>query len=182
MVKRSEQMTLNKSNLTHIGKVLDAHGIRGDIYCYVFSGDASWVPKLRTVYLNEVKFNVLRAKAFKKGFIASLEEVTDRNRAEELKGAEVRVDSGLFVSKNGEAFYLVELLNFQVTDKQLGSIGVIEAFSSNGIQDLLIVKSEGKVYEIPFVKDFVANIDYNNKIINMQLPEGLLEINETTNE
>lgn len=167
-----------KQKHTHIGKVIDAHGIKGDIYCYVFSGDTSWVTRLKTVYLKDKSYKVLRAKAFKKGFIATLDGVTDRNCAEELKSLEVWVDSQLFVSKDGEAFYLIELLNFTVMEKNLGEIGRISAFSSNGIQDLLVVTSEAKNFEIPFVKDFVIKIDNFEKVIYMHLPEGLLEINE----
>ena len=171
-------MTKDNKSLTLIGKVLDAHGIKGDIYCFVFSGDASWVPKLKEIYLNENKFIINRAKPFKKGFIANLETVTDRNRAEELKGADVRVASQMFISQPGEAFYLVELLNYTVRDKVLGQVGAVESFSSNGIQDLLVVQGSGKSYEIPFVKEFVTRIDHDNKVIEMSLPEGLLEINE----
>ena len=171
-------MTKDNKALTLIGKVLDAHGIKGDIYCFVFSGDASWVPKLKEIYLNENKFIINRAKPFKKGFIANLETVTDRNRAEELKGADVRVASQMFISQPGEAFYLVELMNYTVKDKVLGVVGVVESFSSNGIQDLLDVNSNDKSYEIPFVKEFVTRIDHDKKIIEMSLPEGLLEINE----
>lgn len=171
-------MSKDSKSQTLIGKVLDAHGIKGDIYCFVFSGDASWVTKLKEIYLNENKFVINRAKPFKKGFIANLESVTDRNRAEELKGAEVRVASHVFTSQPGEAFYLVELLNYTVKDKVLGVVGPIESFSSNGMQDLLVVINNGKSYEIPFVKEFVTLIDHDMRVIEMSLPEGLLEINE----
>ena len=171
-------MAKDNTSLTHVGKVLDAHGIKGDIYCFVFSGDASWVSKLKEIYLNEIKFTIQRVKPFKKGFIANLESVTDRNRAEELKGAEVRVASNIFSSQSGESFYLVELLNYKVKDKVLGVVGSVESFSSNGMQDLFVVTNNGKSYEIPFVKDFVTRIDHDIKVIEMNLPEGLLEINE----
>ena len=171
-------MSEDSKSRTLIGKVLDAHGIKGDIYCFVFSGDASWVTKLKEIYLNENKFIINRAKPFKKGFIANLESVLDRNRAEELKGAEVSVASHVFTSQPGEAFYLVELLNYKVKDKILGIVGLVGSFSSNGLQDLLVVANNGKTYEIPFVKEFVTHIDRDNKVIEMSLPEGLLEINE----
>lgn len=171
-------MVSEDKSLTLVGKVLDAHGIKGDIYCFVFSGDASWVAKLKEIYLNENRFVINRAKPFKKGFIANLASVTDRNRAEELKGAEVRVASQVFKSQPGEAFYLVELLNYKVKDKLLGVVGSIESFSSNGIQDLLVVNNNGKTCEIPFVKEFVTRIDHDSRVIEMNLPEGLVDINE----
>lgn len=157
---------------------MDAHGIKGDIYCMVFSGDTSWISKIKTLNLGNQSFEILRIKAFKKGFIATLAGFTDRNKAEEYKGSEVWVDSDLFISKHGESIYLSELLNFNVEDKILGQIGHIDSFSSNGVQDLLVVSNNGKTFDIPFVKEFVMNIDYTKKVIQMNLPEGLLQINE----
>ena len=159
----------------HVGKVLDAHGIRGDIYCIVFSGDASWVDQLETLKLGTEVFKINRIKEFKKGFIASLEGFSDRNRAESYKGREVWVDEKLFVSEDGEALFLKEILGFEVHDKHLGAIGKITGFSSNGMQDLLVISEK---IEVPFVKEFVLNMDFDKKIISTVLPEGLLEINE----
>ena len=180
-------MKLNKEySKTHIGKVLDAHGIRGDIYCIVFSGDASWIPKIKSINLrselnkklSEQDIQILKIKAFKKGFLATLEGIDNRNKAEEYKGAEVWIDSSVFISKDGESLYLSELLKFNVEDKTLGKIGCVVSFSTNNSQDLLVVSNENKTFEVPFVKELVINIDYINKVIFMNLPEGLLEINE----
>ena len=161
-----------------VGKVLDAHGIRGDIYCIVFSGDASWVGDIKTLRLGSEVFKIKKIKEFKKGFIASLEGFDDRNRAESYKGRAVLVDSELFVSADGETLFLNEILGFTVEDQSLGAIGVIDSFSSNGLQDLLVIRKEQKTYEIPFVKEFVIGMDFTKKHILTQLPDGLLEINE----
>lgn len=178
-------MMQNKTpeNKVHIGKVIDAHGIRGDIYCLIFSGDSSWISKLKVLSLScsqkTQNFDVKKIKAFKKGFIATLENLNDRNQAEEYKGCEVWVEASLFVSQDGESLYLSELLKFSVIDRCLGQIGIIETFSSNAWQDLLVLTESlsQKKIEIPFVKEFVTQIDYANKIVYMNLPEGLLEIN-----
>ncbi|MEK6628781.1 MAG: ribosome maturation factor RimM [Bdellovibrionota bacterium] len=174
---------INKEReLSHIGKVIDAHGIKGDIYCLVFSGDSSWISKVKKIKLDTLDFEVKKIKSFKKGFIATLNGIDDRNKAEKLKGAGLWVDSSLFVSKNGESLYLSELLNFNVEDKISGKIGKVTSFSTNSMQDLLVIsdsdKDNTKTIEIPFVKEFVIKIDYEKKIIYMNLPEGLLDINE----
>lgn len=165
----------------HVGKVMDAHGIRGDLYCLLFSGDASWSEKLKTLNLRQgdknLEFEIQRTKPFKKGFIVTLKEVKDRNQAEALKGAEVWADEDVFVATPGESLYLREIMGFQVCDSEGKVIGMIESFSTNGSQDLLVVKSDKDTYEIPFVEDFVTSIDHESKKIQMDLPEGLLEIN-----
>ncbi len=157
---------------------MDAHGIKGDLYVLVFSGDVSWLPKMKKLSLDGESFDVVRAKPFKKGFIATLKGFDNRNRAEEVKGAEVHVPAEFFVSKHGEQVFLSELLGFEVEDKNLGKLGSIKGFSSNGSQDLLVIENNKKEVEIPFVKDFVVKMDFKTKTILTDLPEGLLEINE----
>jgi 16S rRNA processing protein RimM len=165
-----------------IGKIMDAHGIRGEIGVVVFSGDVSWIDDAEVLYIPRKnvfeEHKIKKIRPHKKGFICHLENFLDRNKAEEYKGREVWVDEDIFVSEDGESIYLSEILHFEVIDSQMGSLGRIEAFSSNGIQDLLVIHQEGKEIEIPFVKEFVLNIDFENQKIEMELPEGLLQINE----
>ena len=175
-------MNSQNSNLKNVGKVMDAHGIRGDIYCLIFSGDVSWINKVKKLNLKgntEIEsFEIKKIKPFKRGFIATLQGFNDRNKAEEYKGAELWVESDLFVSEDGESLYLAEILNFELHDEKLGVVGTVQDFSSNGIQDLLVIEKEGVKLEIPFVEDFVVNMDFEKQTILMKLPEGLLQIND----
>lgn len=178
----AEQQNKIVNGKKHIGKVMDAHGIRGDIYCLIFSGDAEWLTEVRTLTLKhknkEEEFEIVKAKNFKRGFIAKLKGFDDRNRAESYKGAELWIPAEIFVSKHGEAIYLSELLNFTIEDHILGAIGNVRAFSSNGLQDLLIVRNAQKEFEIPFVKEFILQVDFENQKIKTHLPEGLVDIND----
>lgn len=177
-------MEPNNQELKKIGHVSDAHGIRGEVYIIVSSGDASWVSDLKEITLRlgskTMVFKVLKAKPYKKGFICTLDQMINRNQSEEVRRFEVWVESSLFISENGELPFLSELLNFTVEDKSLGVIGNIKEFSSNGIQDLLVLDREvqGQAIEIPFIKEFVLDVDYKKQWIKTDLPEGLIEINE----
>jgi 16S rRNA processing protein RimM len=175
-------MSSQEKNLKSVGKVMDAHGIRGDIYCLVFSGDVSWINKITKLNLKrntEIEsFNIKKIKPFKRGFIATLEGFNDRNKAEEYKGAELWAESDLFISEDGDSLYLSELLNFKLFEEKIGLVGFVKEFSSNTVQDLLVVQNKDSVFEIPFVKDFVVKIDFDQRTILMNLPEGLLQIND----
>ncbi|MBC7464717.1 MAG: 16S rRNA processing protein RimM [Bdellovibrio sp.] len=175
---------MEKNQFTHIGKVYDAHGIRGDLVILVFSGDNSWVDTLENLNLvhngQTKSFKVLKTRPHKKGFVCQLEGFDNRNIAEDFIGSEVWVDADLFISDDGESLFLKEILNFEIIDAKEGSIGLIESFSFNGMQDLLVIKKAGAKapIEIPFIKEFVTKLDNINKKIYMELPEGLISINE----
>jgi 16S rRNA processing protein RimM len=164
----------------HIGKIKQAHGLRGEVYVLVFSKDISWIKKLKTIsiFKNEKSqtLAVLKAKPFKDGLILQLDQIVDRNQSEAIEGAEVWIDQSIFVSKTNETPYLLEIEGFSVNDKSLGDIGKVTGFSYNGNQDLLVVSGKS-IFEIPFVDQFVSKIDFENKTINMDLPEGLIDIN-----
>lgn len=175
---------IDLSDQKKVGKISDAHGIQGWLYVLIFSGDVSWLDDLEKMYLkiknDFYELQVLQARPHKKGFICSVQEIKNRNQSELLVGAEVWVDEHLFVSEDGESIYLSEILNFEVSDQDIGLIGHIESFSSNGFQDLLVVRRQQseQFVEIPFVQEFVQKIDYKKNKILMKLPEGLLHIND----
>jgi 16S rRNA processing protein RimM len=178
-----------KSDFKTIGKVKSAHGIKGEIFILVFSKDVSWVKPNLEFHLNKSN-NILvckmnKFKIHKEGLIISTDQIKDRNQAEALLGAEFSVSTDLFKSEDGEALFLSEVEGFQMVDHQGADIGRVIGFSSNGLQDLLIVENQNpnssffKIqYEVPFVKEFVLEIDHDKQVIKTQLPEGLLEINQ----
>ena len=162
---------MENTNLKKIGIVSDAHGIRGEIYIIVLTGAVSWIHEITELNLKTATsetnqtFKIKKIKAFKKGFIVSFHNIINRNQAEELKKQEVWIDEKLFISKDGEQPFLNELIDFQVIDSKLGQIGQVIQFSTNGQQDLLVLDQavNNQNIEIPFIKQFVINVDYVTK-------------------
>lgn len=161
-----------------VGKVKDAHGIKGELFIVLFAGEAAWLPKLNEIRLVEgASRKTLTAKSVrlhKNGLIAKTTEITDRNEAENLKGWLFEIPASFLVSEAGEEIYLREVHGFKVITKAQGEVGTIVAFGTNGLQDLLIVKTGWGEFEIPFVEPFVESIDYEAREMRMDLPEGLL--------
>lgn len=172
-----------------IGKIKDAHGLRGEVYLLVFA----WLRGIPPEPLTEIpetlqlvspsgeekQFKVLAKALHKDGARLKLAGVLDRNASEALKGYSWVRNLGELKSQPGEALYLVEVLGFQVflQKESEGPLGLITGFSNNGVQDLLVVESkDGKKTEVPFVEAFVQNIDYEKKQIVLNLPENYLEI------
>ncbi|MDG0816516.1 ribosome maturation factor RimM [Bdellovibrio svalbardensis] len=165
-----------------IGKVREAHGLKGDLYVLIFSGDISWAKRLKKFSLQlkgsdeSQEFTVERVKPFKKGIIVKAAEVADRTAAEALEHFEFSIEEDLLTSKPGETIYLSEIKNFKLKDPEQNILGEIVDFSSNGAQDLLVVDIKGKKVEVPFVDAFIKKIDFKHQSVVMDLPEGLLDI------
>ncbi len=164
-----------------VGKVKEAHGLKGDLYVMVFSGDISWLKQLKSFSLQSKTesapdLEVTSVKPFKLGFLLKTPFINDRTQADKWKAAEFSIPEELLVSKAGETIYLSEIIDFKLKNPEQNVLGVVKAFSFNGAHDILVIKTEGKDVEIPFVEAFIKKIDWKNKVLVMDLPEGLFDL------
>ena len=67
-------------------------------------------------------------------------------------------------------------MDFKIYDKKEGEIGSIEKIDFNRPQPLFIVKKNDNTILIPFVDELITNIDLDSKVINVELPENLIQI------
>lgn len=176
------------SNWRLVGKIKEAHGLRGDLYVLIFAGEAAWEEDLREFCLAKDEtlsdkkiFQVEKSKVFKQGLMIKPEGVVDRTAAEKLKGQLFFISADLLVADEGDEIYLEEIEGFQTWTVDGDVIGPIVGFSTNTMQDLLVIRnSRGKNVEVPFVEAFVSEIDYENKKVILDLPEGLLDLDHNT--
>jgi 16S rRNA processing protein RimM len=111
--------------------------------------------------------------------------VNSINDAEMLRGLDVVIPREERAPLEEDAVYLDELIGCRVFDlhgtqggagREVGEIVDVDRESTAG--DLLVVKpSSGPDVLIPFVKAFLQRMDLAGRRIEMDLPEGLLELN-----
>jgi 16S rRNA processing protein RimM len=175
-----------------VGVISGAKGLKGEVRLHLFSGEAAWAKKIKSVELTSKKDplksgqikspqakttkKVSSLKVFPNDFILKLEGVDTREAAEALKFMEVAIDPSLLKSSKGESFFLSELLGYKVFDGET-LVGEITSFQTNEAQDLLVIgEGKGEIL-IPLVKDFTIKIDNEKKEVRMRLPEGLTAAN-----
>jgi 16S rRNA processing protein RimM len=124
----------------------------------------------------------------KGGMVFKFEGVDSIEEAEKLLGAEIQIPATERAELDEGAFYVSELLGCLVVEvgraeggaeHNMGrTIGtVVDVNFGAGTAPLLIVNSEGgQEFMIPFVESFTRKLDVKAKRIEMQLPEGMLEL------
>ena len=160
---------------------MEPRALKGELKIHLFSGEAPWIDDVKKLFLkiNDVSttFEVSFLSAKGPQLTVKFKGLNDRTQAEKWLGAEVFISEELLKSEVGESVYLRELLGFKVFVGEK-EVGAVIDFDSNGSQDLLVVESlDKKKILIPLVKEFIVKIDNTKKIISMDLPEGLLEVN-----
>ena len=161
-----------------LGKITRVHGLKGEIFVSLFSSDKEipFIIKTQSIQIRRnteiyLETPIQEARLHKEGLILQLQGVENREQAELLKGAFLFVPKKIFSSKKGEKIYLCEILNFTVDDKTRGKLGKIFAFSSNGSQDLLLIKNtKNEQIEILFIEPFIIHVDFELKKVQVDLP------------
>jgi 16S rRNA processing protein RimM len=120
----------------------------------------------------------------KGGMVFKFEGVDSIEEAETLLGSEIQIPATERAELEDGAFYVSELLGClvvevsQVEQGVASTIGtVVDINFGAGTAPLLIVHDEsGKEFMIPFVESFTKKLDLKARRIEMQLPEGMLEL------
>ncbi len=112
-----------------------------------------------------------------KGYVVlKFEGIDSISDAETLIGAELQVPKRERAELEPGWIYVSDLVGCKVfdSDREIGEVGEV-AFGA-GEAPLLEVKTAGKVHEIPYAEAYLRRVDLERKRIDMQLPEGMLEL------
>ena len=167
-------------DLTQVGYFSKTHGVKGLL---ILKADKDFdIEELKAVFIEshtgKAPYFINEAKETNTGLIIGLEEITAVEKAKLLLGKAVFIDSKL-VNEEEEEF---DWIDFELIDKNFGSLGKISGVSDNGHQVLLSINYKGKEVLLPLVEDFIEKIDEPGKKLFFNAPEGLIELYLTDSE
>ena len=163
-----------------VGKIVNTCGLKGEVKVINSSDFVDQRYKKNNILMvkNEDKgVNLtLTISSFRendKFIYLKFKEINSIEEAEILKESYLLIDGDLLEKMDEDTFYHYELLNMEVycNNKR---IGIISEISDNGAQDLIRINGTEINVLIPFVNDFIENIDVDNKRIDLKNLEGLL--------
>lgn len=164
-----------------IGKIIEPHGLRGEIKIFSFSGQPENIqsyPKLVLVTSGgklSPPCRVEKCRVQGKCVIVRLNSVSDRSEAESLSGMGVLINKDDLPQPGQDEFYLYQMEGLQVFTVQGRRLGVVANIFSNGAQELLVVQDGDTEYLIPVLDSIIIEQDSEKIVIDP--PPGLLEIN-----
>ncbi len=101
--------------------------------------------------------------------------------AAKLAGHDVQVRQSERIALEPGSFYVSDLVGCTVWDQSSQpprEVGTVEAIEKGaGAAPLLNVRKGKAEYQLPFAEEFIKRVDTENKILELTLPAGLLEIN-----
>ncbi|HPE33818.1 MAG TPA: ribosome maturation factor RimM [Bacteroidales bacterium] len=111
------------------------------------------------------------------GFYALLEDFTNSEKAQTLIGCNVYLPVDKLAALDDNHFYYHDIVGFTVVDQQAGELGKIIQVFEGAEQVLLKVLFRGRELLIPLVDQFLVKVNKRKKVLIMDLPEGLTELN-----
>jgi 16S rRNA processing protein RimM len=113
----------------------------------------------------------------KGGMILKFAGVDSISDAEKLSGWEVQVPTAERVALEGSAVYVSDLIGCKVIERGV-ELGFIEGIDDRTGTPVLSVKTPQGELLIPFATEICRVIDTDRKVVEVELPEGLRELNE----
>ncbi len=169
-----------KDGLVALGRISRPHGVRGEVQVYPYSGPES-IAGIREIHLRHITgrsstHRVLRSRIKgPKAVILSLDGITDRDKAEEMRGAEILVPRRSLTRSEGEYFWY-ELEGLEVVTQDGKSLGVIREIIETGANDVLVVQGPRGEVLLPVIEEVIRQVDIERGTCTVEPLPGLLEI------
>jgi len=166
-----------------VGKVVKAHGIKGELKVYPFSGNPDDFRGYRLLTLVDPGQGVARpyevelCRPLGNLVLLQLAGLAGRSAAEGLRGWEVRIDRALLPPPGPGTFYWHELAGLPVLSDTGQELGKITSLLSTTAHDILVITGAGGEYLIPAIAECVAGLAADGKTLIVTPPPGLLEMN-----
>lgn len=170
------------SEFVSVGKILNFHGIKGEMKVGYSRSQHDFVEGLENVFLNidnrYVGFEVEYVKFVKNFAVIKFKGIDNINDIIDYKGLLLFADKTTVRESLGEDEFLIdELTGLEVFDTAGEKVGFVVGVSNNGASDLLSIKTKlGKISLVPFVNALVPTVDIVNKKIIINKIEGLIEL------
>jgi len=167
-----------------VGRVVKAHGITGEVVVEIRTDDPDtrFAPgsSLRGKPSRggpESRYLVESVREHGAKLLVRLDGVADRNAAESLRGTVFVVDSeDLPPIEDPDEFYDHQLEGLQVVTTVGETVGTVAEVLHTAAGELLSIRAEEGEVLVPFVSAIVTSVSLADQKIEIDPPEGLLEL------
>ena len=165
---------MKKPDLQYLGEFIKLFSFKGELIFYS-ELNSVFVENLDSLFVNfnesYVPFQIIKVKSHKKNnYRTQLQNVNSESEAKRLLKKDIYIER---IENSDNSDYIVD--NFKVYNNNK-YVGVVISTINKTEQSIMEVKMSDKVVLIPLVDQFIVEINDEELKIDMDLPEGLLDI------
>jgi len=173
---------MEKKDCFYLGKIVKKYSFKGEVIIKLDTDQPEIYENLNAVFVdlgvNFIPF-FIEESLLQKGnqLRVRFEDVETEEDADAILKCDVYLPMKFLPKLTGNKFYFHEVLNFTLQDINFGEVGIITSINDRTAQPLFVVDREGIEILIPMIDDFIKKIDRENKLVIVETPEGLIEMN-----
>ena len=162
---------MDKKQFIEAGKVVNTHGVKGEVKIQVWLDSPEFLKKFKTVYIDNRAVKLVSGRVHKGFLIAVLDGVDDVNAAMSLKNKTVFIDRKDAKLPKG-AYFLQDIIGAAVVTEDGESVGTLADILETPASQIYVVKGETE-HLIPAVDEFIVKVDAENAVVTVRLIEGM---------
>lgn len=162
-----------------VGVISSTHGVRGEVKVFPTTDDATRFKKLKQVYLDTGKEQMLLeiqgVKFFKQFVILKFKGIDNINDIEKYKGRSLFVERKDAVPLEEDEYYIADMLGMSVYTEDGARFGTLKDVMETGANDVYIIDSDdhGEIL-VPAIKQCILSVDVEAERMVIHLMDGLI--------
>ena len=165
-----------KDDLLEIGKIVNTHGIRGEVKIQPWCDEPELFDELEYLFIEGEKYNIVRNRFHKTCQIVQLENVNSIDDAERFKNKIVYINRDALELPEGR-YYIADIEGLTVKEQNGRILGVVDEIIKTGSNDVYSLKDtfNNKPVLIPVIEGVVLETNIDGGYIVVKLPKGLID-------
>ncbi len=157
-----------------LGKITAPHGGKGEVRVFAYTDEQTRFSAIKELWVEDTPAVLEKARYQKNMVIIKLDIAPDRNAAELLRNKELYLDKDRLWDVPEDTYFVQDLLGCECVDESKNYLGKLVDVIQNPAQDIYVVKDDKDAeHMVPAVKDFIKNVDTDNKVIVIHVIDGL---------
>lgn len=171
----------NVENMFVIGKIVNTHGLKGEVKVVPSTDDPKRFEKLEEIYIERkdiATYKVETVRYHKNFVLLKFKGIESIDEAELFKNAILKIDRKDSLPLKKDEYYIGDLYDLKVVTEEGRELGKLIDIIYTGSNDVYVIKNEETHKEllIPAIKQVIKEVDLIQKIMTVKLLEGLEEL------
>jgi 16S rRNA processing protein RimM len=160
-----------------IGRILKAHGVRGEMRVEILTDKPERFTWLEEVYIgkDDPQLKKIKAVRFHKSWaLLKLQDCDDRDAANLLRSQLVQVPESEAIPLEEGEYYLHQLIGLRVQTEEGEYLGSITEVIETKANNVFVVKKDSAEILLPDISEVIREIDFESGIVTVRPLPGLI--------
>jgi len=169
---------MGEDALIPIGKIVGTHGIKGHLKVISYGDSLDLFAPGKELAVSRggealATFRIAFARPYKRVIRLGLDGIDSIEAAEAWIGCRLCIDNVSLPQLEEGSYYWHQIMGLEAFTLDDRRLGLVEAILPTGSNDVYVVRDGKKEVLIPAIDSVVVDIDLKQKILRVDLPEGL---------